>query len=330
MPTLDVAVIDLPRPAGPFVRSPAGARVARLLYLPLLANESEDATHGKAANQLVTNMEIGDIGRKIDLKLKTGPAWSDGSRQVAAIDVVRSLSDRAQPRSPGYSARWADLLERVEITDEQQVTIRLNRPILKPEAWLLGPVGPGHAAWDGRVPTPDGKRRPVGDGPFNSETESDNSATYTSAAPRTAVDRPDGQDPPHTRGPLLEWPGRPRRWRAARSRSSSTSRPTASTPSSPSPTSRSAPIRVRACIASRSTAAIRCCKNRIAPPRDGDRPRSQDAPGGDRPEAADRRVQRSCATDRWRPTATPTRRTSRLTRRTCCWRRCSWPPARPR
>lgn len=178
MPTLDVAVIDLPHPAGPFIRNPAGARVTKLLYLPILANETEDATQGKLANQLVTSMEVGDIGRRIDLKLKTGPAWSDGSRQVAAIDVVRALSDRAQPRSPAYSARWADFLDRVEITDEQQVTVKLNRSILKPEAWLLGPVGPAHAAWDGRVPSSDGSRKPVGDGPFVDEAESDGVATY--------------------------------------------------------------------------------------------------------------------------------------------------------
>ncbi len=190
LPTLDVAVIDLPRPAGPFIRNPAGQRVAKLLYLPILANESEDATHGKLANQLATSLEIGDIGRKIDLKLKVGPTWSDGSRQVAAIDVVRALSDRAQPRSPGYSARWADLLSRVEISDEQQVTITLNRPILKPEAWLLGPVGPAHSAWDGRVPTPDGQRKPVGDGPFVFDRESDDSASYLSAPPSAGAVAP--------------------------------------------------------------------------------------------------------------------------------------------
>ena len=178
LPTLDVAVIDLPRPAGPFIRSPAGERVARLLYLPLLADESEDAARGKLTNQLVTNLEVGDIGRRIDLRLRTDPRWSDDSRTVSAIDVVRALADRAQPRSPGYSARWADLLDRVEITDEQQVSIKLTRPILKPEAWFLNPVGPAHAAWDGRVPSPDGKRRPVGDGPFVSESESDSVASY--------------------------------------------------------------------------------------------------------------------------------------------------------
>ena len=181
-PTLDVAVLDLPHPAGPFVRSPAGARVARLLYLPLLANESSDATEGKLPNQLLTGWEIGDIGRKIDLKIKTGPAWSDGSRQVGAMDVVRALSERAQPRSPGYSARWADLLERVEVTDEQQVTVKFNRVLLQPAAWFLGPIGPGHAAWDGRVPSADGKRRPVGDGPFNAEAEADGSASYVASA----------------------------------------------------------------------------------------------------------------------------------------------------
>ena len=181
-PTLDVAVLDLPRPAGPFVRSPAGARVARLLYLPLLANETPDAIEGKLPNQLMTGWEIGDIGRRIDLKIKTGPAWSDGSRQVGAMDVVRALSEKAQPRSPGYSARWADLLERVEVTDDQQVTVKFNRVLLQPAAWFLSPVGPGHAAWDGRVPTADGKRKPVGDGPFNSESEANGSASYVSAA----------------------------------------------------------------------------------------------------------------------------------------------------
>ncbi len=191
LPTLDVAVVDLPRPAGPFVRSPAGDRVARLLYLPLLADESDDAVQGKRPNQLVTGLETGDIGRKIDLKLRTGPRWSDGSRRVSAIDVVRSLSDRAQPRSPGYSARWADMIDRVEITDEQQVTIRLVRPILKPEAWLLGPIGPAHAAWDGRVPSADGKRRPVGDGPFFAEGEAEGISTYLAQPPAEGTSAPD-------------------------------------------------------------------------------------------------------------------------------------------
>ena len=180
-PTLDVAVLDLPRPAGPFIRGPAGERVARLLYLPLLANDSEDAARGRLANQLVAGLELGEIGQRIDLKLKAGPTWSDGSRPVSAIDAMRAISDRAQPRSPGYSARWADLLERVEITDQQQVSIRLTRPILKPEAWLLGPVGPAHAAWDGRVPSSDGTRKPVGDGPFVADTESADSASYNAS-----------------------------------------------------------------------------------------------------------------------------------------------------
>lgn len=181
LPTLDVAVIDLPRPAGPFIRSPAGERVAKLLYLPLLANESEEAVRGKLTSQLVTNLEVGDIGRQVDLRLRDDVRWSDDSRRVSAIDAVRALSDRAQPRSPGYSARWADLLERVEITDEQQVTVKFTRPILKPESWFLNPVGPAHAAWDGRVPASDGKRRPVGDGPFVSDFESEASASYAAS-----------------------------------------------------------------------------------------------------------------------------------------------------
>lgn len=181
MPTLDVAVLDLPRPAAPWVRSPAAVRVTKLLYLPILADESEDAVHGKNLAQLASGLETSEIGKKLDIKLRQGPVWSDGTRPVGAIDVVRALSDRAQPRSPGYSARWADLLDRVEITDEQQVSVRLTRPVLRPESWLLKPVGPAHAAWDGRVSSADGKRQPVGDGPFISVSESENSAAYHSA-----------------------------------------------------------------------------------------------------------------------------------------------------
>ncbi len=179
LPTLDVAVLDVPRPTAPWVRSPAGERVTKLLYLPILANESEDAVRGKPAGQLAAGLEIGDIGKKLEIRLKpTEPTWSDGTRPVGAIDVVRALTDRAQPRSPGYSARWADLLDRVEIAEDQAIVIKLTRPILRPEAWLLNPVGPAHAAWDGRVSSADGTRKPVGDGAFIAETEADELCTY--------------------------------------------------------------------------------------------------------------------------------------------------------
>jgi peptide/nickel transport system substrate-binding protein len=183
-PTLEVGVIDLPRPAAPWVRAPASARVVPLLYVPLLIDDSEEAQAGERPGQLAADLEIGDLGRRLDVTLRPGLVWSDGSREVGAIDVVRSLADRAQPRSPSYNARWASLLDRIETIDADRVAIRLRRTPVDPFAWLITPIGPAHAAWDGRVSTTDG-RRPVGDGPFVFDAETRTTALYR------AAERPD-------------------------------------------------------------------------------------------------------------------------------------------
>lgn len=190
LPTLDVAVLDVPKPIAPWVRSPAGERVVPLVFRPILASIDEDAVRGRRTDQLAEGLESADLGRRLELRLKPNIAWSDGSRKVSAIDVVRALSDRAVPRSPAFNARWADLLERVEISDERLVTIRLARAFLKPEAYLTVVVGPAHASWDGRVPTADGGHRSVGDGPFVWEEGNDQGTTYRSAAPAESSEAP--------------------------------------------------------------------------------------------------------------------------------------------
>jgi peptide/nickel transport system substrate-binding protein len=172
-PTLTVAVADLAAPVGPFPTSPASRRVARLLYLPLLASDDEEAARGEAKGQLLASLEMVELGKGLKISLKAGPVWSDGSRPVSAIDVARSLADRALPASPGYNARWADLVDRVEAVDETHVEIKLARPSMKPETWLLGPVGPAHAASDGWLSSLGQPRRPVGDGPYRWEASSD-------------------------------------------------------------------------------------------------------------------------------------------------------------
>ena len=181
VPTLDVAVCDVPRQIGPWVRSPAEERGTRLVYLPLLARDDEDAARGRVRDQLAAELLSTDLGRRITVQLKRGPAWSDGSRPVSAIDVVRSLSDRAQPSSPAFNARWADLLERIEALDETQVVLRLTRAPLKAESWMLGPIGPAHASRDGQAPTSEGSRRPLGDGPFVWDPNADVGATFRAA-----------------------------------------------------------------------------------------------------------------------------------------------------
>ena len=152
-PTLDVAVSDVAAPLGPWVHSPADARLTRLLYRPILASDDDDARKGKKPGQLAASIESSDLGRRLLIRIRPGFFWSDGSRPVSAIDVARDLVDRTDPHSPRYEARWAELLDRVEVTDRTRVEVRLNRAPLKAGLWLLGPVGPAHASIDGRVAT---------------------------------------------------------------------------------------------------------------------------------------------------------------------------------
>jgi peptide/nickel transport system substrate-binding protein len=181
VPTLDVAVSDVPRPLGPWLRSPADARVSRLLYRPLLASDSDDAKTGKAPGQLADALETSDLGRRLILRLRAGIAWSDQTRQVTAADVARALIDRSDPNSSKFQAKWADLLDRVESTGDAPVEVRLNRPLYKPGAWFDWPVGPAHAGIDGRVATEDQRRQLVSDGPFLCVSSSDHSIELSRA-----------------------------------------------------------------------------------------------------------------------------------------------------
>ena len=166
VPTLDVAVGSVPAPLGPWVRNAADSRVSRLLYRPILASDSEDARKGTPPNQLASAVELTDLGRRLMIRLKSGIAWSDGSRSVTAVDIARNLIDRTDPSSPKYQARWADILDRVQSPDDTRVEIRLNRPLIKLGSWFEGPVGPAHAGIDGRVAVSLQERLLVGDGPF--------------------------------------------------------------------------------------------------------------------------------------------------------------------
>ncbi len=166
-PTLDVGVLDVPRGLGPWTRSPADDRVTPLLYLPLLARDDENALQGKVDGQLASSVVASDLGRRIVVTLRADVPWSDGSRNVSAVDVARALTDAAEPNSLRFVARWADLLERVDITDETHVEVRLTRATLKPGGWLLGPVGPAHGGGDGRVATLDRGRELVIDGRYH-------------------------------------------------------------------------------------------------------------------------------------------------------------------
>jgi peptide/nickel transport system substrate-binding protein len=166
LPTLEVAVYDVADPVGPWVHSPADARITRLLYRPILADDSDQARQGKVPGQLASGLESTDLGRRLLIRLQPGISWSDGSRQVSSADVARALIDRCDPNSPRFQARWSELLDRLESTDDSRVEVRLKRPVIKTGSWFSSPVGPAHAGMDGRIATARQERLLVTDGPF--------------------------------------------------------------------------------------------------------------------------------------------------------------------
>jgi peptide/nickel transport system substrate-binding protein len=172
-PTLDVGVIDVPNPLGPWLRSPADARVTRLLFRPILGTDSDDAKQGKVPGQLNAALESTDLGRRLIFRIQPGIPWSDGSRPATAVDVARALIDRTDPNSAKYQARWADILDRVEAPDDTRVEVRLTRPLVKLGSWFEWPVGPAHAGFDGRIATVTQERLLVTNGPFQCASSSD-------------------------------------------------------------------------------------------------------------------------------------------------------------
>jgi peptide/nickel transport system substrate-binding protein len=189
LPTLDVAVLDVPRQVGPWRQTEADARVASLFYRPLLASGAAEALSAPPPGGLLAAVEVGDLGRRWTLTLREGLPWSDGSGPVAARDLVRGLAVHADPRSPRYAARWAGRLGRVAAVDGRRVEVTLSRPVLRPAAWLTGTIGPAHAGRDGRVPGPDGTRTLVGSGPFRLLDSSDSRVEALAAASDGGVRR---------------------------------------------------------------------------------------------------------------------------------------------
>lgn len=150
-PVLDVAVNDIPREFGPWIRSAAERRISRLVYLPILADASEQARKGERSDQLAAGLEASELGRRVRIAVQPGHSWSDGSRAISAVDLARSLADRALPDSPAYQARWAHLLEQVQPLDRRELELVFSRSPLSLDTWLLDPVGPAHSGRDGRV-----------------------------------------------------------------------------------------------------------------------------------------------------------------------------------
>jgi peptide/nickel transport system substrate-binding protein len=190
LPTLDVAVYDAPATLGPWRHSAAESRISPLLYRPILAAGTEAARRGERADQIASKVEVADLGRRIEIELREGVTWSDGSGPVGPVDLVQGFGSLVLPGSPRYEGRWASLLDTVSVSGPRSVTLRLTRPALDPASWLAGPIGPAHAGADGRVSGPDGHRSLVVSGPYRPEKETNHAVLDLRAvSPTSAVRR---------------------------------------------------------------------------------------------------------------------------------------------
>ena len=208
VPTLDVAVSDVPRPLGPWLRSPADARVTRLLYQPLLSADSDEARAGKAPGQLAAGLESSDLGRRLIFRLRDGIPWSDRSRRSPPLTWPGRSSIAAIPTRP--SSRRGGTTCSIEWNRSTTAESKSgsNDPLFKLGAWFAGPVGPAHAGIDGRVATVEQRRQLVSDGPFQFLAESDHSVELIRTWERPRRRRLSGeQGPADPRGPLSSCQG---------------------------------------------------------------------------------------------------------------------------
>ncbi len=189
MPTLDVAVLDVPGSPGPWRKTAADARVADLLHRPLLHSTDPEAMSSASPGQLLAGVEVENLGRRWILRLQEGFAWSDGSGPVTALDLMRGLITQTEPYSPRFDARWAGQLEHAEILDDRRVEVAFKRPIPRPAAWLSQPIAPARAGLDGRVSSPNGERKLVGAGPYRLEESGESTLVATALTESAGIRR---------------------------------------------------------------------------------------------------------------------------------------------
>lgn len=113
----------------------AGRRQSRLLHRTLFEYLAPGPEGGEYDCPLGTAERL-KLGRRLVIRLKERVPWSNGARNLTALDVARRLIELASPGSTAASAGWSQLLDAVEVRDvfEVQVDLRWAHP--RPEALL--------------------------------------------------------------------------------------------------------------------------------------------------------------------------------------------------
>ena len=109
----------------------AEARAGRLLHTPLV----EFTGYGTEGGNYICpfgSMEESDLGLRLTFHLRPDVRWPNGS-PLTGFDVSRTLLDYP-PGDAMRFAPWADLIERVDVSDVYSVSIRFRQAPLQPEA----------------------------------------------------------------------------------------------------------------------------------------------------------------------------------------------------
>lgn len=119
----------------------AARRSGRLLNRRLVEFKSPGANGGVYVCPFGP-VELTDIGRRLEFRLRQGIRWS-GGEQLTGFDIARRLLSLADRGLPGSDPDWAELFGGVEVLDVFNVSVDLRWTHVQPLALLDTPLASG-------------------------------------------------------------------------------------------------------------------------------------------------------------------------------------------
>jgi peptide/nickel transport system substrate-binding protein len=124
--------------AGDRVLDWAARRNGRLLHR-LLVEYQGPGTDGGVYACPFGPVELTDIGRRLNFRLRQGIRWS-GGEQLTGFDIARRLLSLANRNVPGSDPDWSELFGGVEVLDVFNVSVDLRWTHVQPLALLETPL----------------------------------------------------------------------------------------------------------------------------------------------------------------------------------------------
>jgi peptide/nickel transport system substrate-binding protein len=168
MAVLRVGVRQLPRHLMPGLAfTDAEKQAGELLFESLVKLGSDGDGNPRWQPVLAQGApKLVPLGRQF--QLARDAYWSN-DKPVTPADVLHTVRQLRNPRWPGYSPAWANLVEEPLVTDGARVTLLLSQGYLQPESLMTFKVLPV-APWGDQPLTPGDEvkfdQAPVGSGPY--------------------------------------------------------------------------------------------------------------------------------------------------------------------